>query len=132
MAETHKRYNYNSSNVRSQSFTTEQQLSAVDQVQSSQRWVEPNQSRVPNQCSNIRSLSGTSLSAHAKFDRTSHPTPRVLERWDFYFRSARIDMVTHRSANKRECRLPRLPKGCQMCFFDGKFHKFNFFQRQLV
>jgi len=24
MAETHKRYNYNSSNVRSQSFTTEQ------------------------------------------------------------------------------------------------------------
>ena len=41
-AETHKRYDYNSSHVRSQSFATEQWQSALSQVQSAQRWVELN------------------------------------------------------------------------------------------
>jgi len=44
------------------------------------RLVEPNQRSVPNQCSNIRSFSGPSLSAHAKFDRPRYPKPRVLAR----------------------------------------------------
>ena len=46
-AETHKRYDYNSSHVQPQSFAIEQWQSAVNQVQSSQRWVEPNQCSVP-------------------------------------------------------------------------------------
>jgi len=76
-AETHKRYDYNSCHVQSHSFTTEQWQSAVNQVQSSQRGVETNQRSVPNQCSNIRSFSGPSLSAHAKFDQPRDPKPRV-------------------------------------------------------
>ena len=101
-AETHECYDYNSSHVRSQSFATQQWQPAVNQIQSSQRWVKPNQRRVPNQCSNIRSFSGPSLSAHAKPDRPRHPKPRVLARRDFYFRSARIVVITHRSANDKE------------------------------
>jgi len=88
--------------VRSQSFATEQWQSAVNQVQSSQKWVEPNQRSAPNQCSNIKSLSGPSLPAHAKFDRPRHPQSRVLARQDFYFRIARIVIATHRSANEKE------------------------------
>ena len=111
-AETHKRYDYNSLHVQSQSFATEQWQSAANQVQSLQRWVEPNQRSVPNQCSNIRSFSGTSLPAQAKFDRPRHPKPRVLARRDFYFKSARAVIVTHSSQIskwKRECRSPWLP-----------------------
>ena len=125
-AETHKRYDYSGSHVRSQSFSTEKWQSAVYQVQSLQRWVEPNQCSVPNQCSNIRSFSGTSLSAHAKYDRPRHPKLRVLERRDFYFNSARIVIATHRSANeKRECRQPRLPRVVRFAFCDARFHKFG-------
>ena len=62
---------------------------------------EPNQCSVPNQCSNI-SFSGPSLSAHAKFDRPRHPKPRVMARRGFHFRSARIVIVTHRSANEKQ------------------------------
>ena len=58
--------------------------SAVNQVQISRRWVEPNQCSVPKQCSNIGSFSGPSLSAHANFDRPRRPKPRVLARPDFY------------------------------------------------
>ena len=101
-AETQKCYDYNCSHVRSQSFATGQWQSAVNQVQSSQRWVEPNQLNVPNQCSNVSIFSGPSLSAHAKFDRPRHTKPRVLARWNFYFRSARITIVTHKSANEKE------------------------------
>jgi len=103
-AETHKRYDHNSSHVRSQSFATEQWQSAVNQAQSSQRWVELNQRSVPNQWSNIRSFSGPSLPPHAKFDRPRHPKNMwwQLTRREFYFRSARIVIVTHRSANEKE------------------------------
>jgi len=101
-AETHKRYDCNSCHVQSHSFATEQWQSAVNQVQSSQRRVETNQRSVPNQCSNIRSFSGPSLSVHAKLDRPHRPKPRVLARRDFYFRSARTAVVTHRSANEKE------------------------------
>ena len=101
-AETHKRYDYKSCHVQSHSFATEQWQSAVNQVQSSQRGVENNQRSVPNQCSNIRSFSGPSLSAHAKFDRPRHPKPRVLTRRDFHFRSARTVIVIHRSAIEKE------------------------------
>jgi len=66
------------------------------------RWIEPDQRTVPNQCSNIRSFPGPSLSAHAKFERPRHPKQRVLARRDFYFRTARIVIVTHRSANQKE------------------------------
>ena len=108
------------SDVRSQCFATEQWQSAVNQVRSSQRWVEPNQGSVPKQCSNIRTFSGPSLSAHARLDRPRqdwtdhaiqttprldrprHPKPRVLARRNFYFRSTRIVIVTHRSANEKE------------------------------
>ena len=72
-AETHKRYDYDSSHVQTHSFVTEQWQSAVNQVQSSQRWVEPNQRSVPNQRNNIRSFSDPSLSAHAKLERPRHP-----------------------------------------------------------
>jgi len=63
--------------------------------------VEPNQCSLPNQCSNIN-FSGPSLSEHAHFDRPRHPEPRVMARRGFYFRSARIVIVTHRSANEKE------------------------------
>jgi len=75
---------------------------AVNQVQSWQRWVKPNQRSVPNQCSNVRSFSGPSLSAHAKSDPSRYPKPRVLARRHFYFTNARIVIVTHRSANEKE------------------------------
>jgi len=101
-AETHQRYDYDSCHVQSLSFATEHWPSAVNQVQRSQRGVETNQRSVPNQCSNIRSFSRPSLSAHAKFDRPRHPKPRVLARRDFYFRSARTVIVTHRSPNEKE------------------------------
>ena len=96
-AETHKRYDYNSCHVQSHSWQ-----SAVNQVQSSQRGVETKQRSVPNQCCNIRSFSGPSLSAHAKFNRPRHPIPPVLARRDFYFWSARTVIVSHRSANEKE------------------------------
>jgi len=38
----------------------------------------------------------------AKFDLPRHPKPRVLARRDFYLRSARNVIVTHRSANEKE------------------------------
>jgi len=94
MAETHKRYDCNSSHVLSQSFATEQWQFAIYQIQRSQRWVELKQHSVPNQCSNIRSFSVPSLSAHAKFDKTRHPKPCVLARWDFYFNCARIVTIS--------------------------------------
>jgi len=100
-AETHNRYDYSSSHVRSQSFATQQWQPADVLVQSSQRWVKPNQRSVLNQCNNIRSFSGPSLSAHAKPDRPRHPKPGVLARRTF-LRSARIVIVTHRSANEKE------------------------------
>ena len=127
--ETHKRYHYNSSHVRSQSFATEQWQSAVICVESSQRWVEPNQRSVPNQCSNIRSFSGPNLSAHAKFDRPRHPKPSVLARRDFYFRSARIIIVTHRLANEKESAdPPSAPQGCQICVLTPNFTNLAFFR----
>ena len=47
---------------------------------------------------------------HAKFDRPRHLKPRVFARRDFYFRSARIVVVTHRSANQRvQAASPGLP-----------------------
>ena len=126
-AETHKRYDYNSSRARSQSFATEQWQTAVNQVQSSQRWVESNQGCVPNQYSNNRSFSRPRLSAHAKFDRPHHPKSRVLARRDFYFRRARIVIVTHRSANEKKVQAASAHQGCQISFFDAKFHKFDFY-----
>ena len=91
-AETHKRYDYNSSHVLSQSFATEQWQSAVNQVQSSQRWVEPNQRSIPNQCSNIRSFSGPSLSVHANFDQPRHP--KCVGKAGFFFKCARIVIIS--------------------------------------
>ena len=123
-AETHKRYDYNSSHFRSQSFARGQWQSAVNQVQSSQRGVETNQRSVPNQCSNIKSFSGPSLSVHAKFDRPRHPKQRVLARRDFYFRGARIVFVTHRSANEKESAGRLGSPGLTNLLFDAKFHKF--------
>jgi len=132
-AETHKRYDNNSSHVRSQSFATEHWQSAVNQVQSSQRWVEPNQGSAPNQCSNIRSFSGPSLSAHAKFDRPRHPEPHVLARRDFYFRSARTVIVTHSSANEKESAAPAsAPQGCQIWFLTPNFTNLTFFRHSCL
>jgi len=76
--------------------------SGLNQVQSSQKWVEPNQRSVPTQYSNIRSLSGPGLSAHAKFNRPRNPKPHVLAKRDFEFWSDTIIIVTHRSANEKE------------------------------
>jgi len=120
---------YNSSHVRSHSFATEQWQSAVNQVQSSKRWVEPNQGSVPNQCSNIRSFSGPSLPAHAKFYRSRHPKPRVLARRDFYSRSARIVIATHRSSKwKRECRPPQLPRAARFASLTPNFTNLTFLE----
>jgi len=79
-----------------------------------QRWVEPNQRSVPNQCSNIR----PSLSAHAKFVRPRHPKPRVLARRDFYFRGAleSLSSLTGQQM-KKKVQAASAPKGCQNCFF---------------
>jgi len=126
-AEAQMRYDYNCSHVQSQSFETEQWHSTVNQVQSSQRWVEPNQRSVPNQCNNVRSFSGPGLSAHAKFDRPRHPKPRVLARRGFYFRSARIVIVTHRSANEKESAGCLGSLGLPDLIFDAKFHKCDLF-----
>ena len=127
-AETHKRYDYNSCHVQPHSFATEQWQSAVNQVQSSQSGVETNQRSAPNQYSNIRSFSGPSLSAHAKFDRPRHPKPRVLARRDFYFMSARTVIVTHRSANEKECRPPRLPRVARFAFLTPNFTNLTFLE----
>ena len=48
------------------------------------------------------SFSGPSITAHAQPGRPRHPKPRVLARRDFYFRSAGIVVVIHRSANEKE------------------------------
>jgi len=125
-AETHKRHDYNSCHVQSHSFATEQWQSAVNQVQSPQRGVRTNHRSVPNQCSNVRSFSGSSLSAHAKFDRPRHPKPRVLAMRGFYFRSARTVIVTHRSANEKESASRLGSLGLPDLIFDAKFHKFDF------
>ena len=118
--------------VRSQSFATEQWQSVVNQVQSSQRWVEPNQDSVPNQCGNIRNISVPSLSAQAKFDRPRHPNPRVLARRDFYFRSARIVIVTHRSANEKESAGRLGSPGLPDLLFWRQISQIRLFKRQLA
>ena len=124
-AERHKRYDYNSSHVQSQSFGTEQWPSAANQVQSSQRWVEPNQRSVPNQCSNIMSFSGPNLSAHAKFDRPRHSKPRVLARRDFYFRSVRT--LTGQQM-KKSVQAASAPQVCQICFLTPNFTSLTLFR----
>jgi len=126
--ETRKRYDYNRSHVRSKSFATEQWQSAVSQVQSSQRWVELNQRSVPHQHNNVRSFSRPSLPAHAKFNRPRHPKPRVLARRDFYFSSARIVIVTHRSANEEESAGRLSSPGFPGLLFDAKFQFWLFFR----
>ena len=84
------------------------------------------QRSVPNQCSNIRSFSGPSLSAHAEFHQPRIPKPRVLTRRDFYFKWARIVIVTHRSAKERECRPPRLPRVATFAFVTPNFTNLTF------
>jgi len=127
-AETHKRYDYNSSHVRSQSFATEQWQSSVNQVQTSEKWVEPNQRSVPNQCSNIRSFSGPSLSLHAKFDQPRHPKNMWWQRG--IFTSGALESLSPLIGQqmKKRVQAASAPQGCQICFFDVKFHKFDFFR----
>jgi len=128
-AETHKRYDCNSSHVRSQSCPTEQWQPAVNQAQSSQRWAEPNQRSVPNQWTNITSFSGLSLPPHAKFNRPRHPKNMwwQLTRREFYFRALESLSSLIGQQMKKRVQAASAPQCCQTCFFDAKFHKFDFF-----
>jgi len=44
----------------------------------------------------------------------------------------RVVIVTHRLTNEKEIAGRLGSPGCQLCFFDVKFHKFDYFQRQLA
>jgi len=110
------------------SFATEQWQSAVNQVQNSQRWVEPNQRSVPNHGSNIIGFSGPSLSAHAKFDRSRHPK-NVWWQGEIFTSGALESLLSLIGQQmKKRVQAAKAPQVCQNCFFDGKFHKFDFFR----
>jgi len=128
--ETLKRYDYNSSHVRSQGFATEQWQSAVNQVQKSQRWVEPNQRSVTNQCSNIRSFSGPSLSPHAKFDRPRHPKTCGGNWQGGSFTSGALESLPSLIGQQMEKRVQATsaPQGCQIGFLTPNFTNLTFFR----
>jgi len=122
------RHDYSSSHVRSQSFAIEQWQSALNQVQSRRGRLNPTKavSRF-----NVAIL-GVFL--YPVFQRMQNSTDHAIQNHECWqgevFTPGALESLSSLTGHqmKKRVQAASAPQGCQICFFDARFHKFDFFR----